>query len=232
MPASRPTAVCFDLDGTLIDSEPLWIDAEVEMMARMGANWTHEDQVYCLGGPLDKVAARMQLKSGHQRTAQEITSELVREMCMRLHDQPVPWLAGAQEAVIDMAEQGPVALVTASPRELVEALVGGMHRDLGLEFAVVLTGDDLERTKPHPDPYLHAAHLLAPSPMQVLVVEDSVTGCTSAASAGCAVVARTEHSPIDALSPELHAFVMHMEPTQPWGLRDAWLRHPIHHCGV
>lgn len=226
MQARRPSAVCFDLDGTLIDSEPLWIDAEVEIMARMGSDWSLEDQAYCLGGPLPKVAARMRERAGSQRTAESISDELINEMIIRLHSD-VPWLEGARSAVSAMAESGPVALVTASPRQLVNSIVGSMRRDLGFSFSLVITGDDGARTKPHPDPYLMACEHFLSSPTDVLVIEDSVTGCTSAAAAGCIVLARSEDSPLDALEPHLHPHVMHVQPSAHWDLEAAWAKHPL-----
>ena len=186
-----PSAVLFDMDGTLIDSEGLWLQAEISVMAQLGADWGPQDQAQCLGGPLERVSDYMVERSGTRLPASQIGDLLLGEMEHRLRSAPVVWQPGAQALLAECHELGlPTALVSASWSRLIEAVRDRIDADFGRPaFDVVVAGDDVTWSKPHPEPYLTAAGLLGVEPSECLVLEDSPTGVESGASAGCRVVA-------------------------------------------
>ena len=186
-----PAAVLFDMDGTLVDSEHLWLDAEIATMARLGSSWTEEDQRHCLGGPLERVAEYMVAISGTTTAAEAVGTMLLDEMEHRLRSTPLAWRPGARGLLLECRTRGiPTALVSASWNRLINAVAGKIHDDIRMTaFDAVVAGDDVAASKPHPDPYLRAAALLGVDPRDALAIEDSPTGVRSAVSAGCRVVA-------------------------------------------
>lgn len=186
-----PSAVLFDMDGTLIDSEPLWHAVEVEVMNELGGVWSQADQEHCLGGPLERISAYMVDRSGTQHPPQEVGRRLLDRMTVMLSAEPLTWRPGARELLRQSIELGiPRALVTASWGVLVDAVSGRMHEDIGADpFTVVVTGDQIANGKPHPEPYQRAAREVGIPPGSCLAIEDSPTGVRSASSAGCVVVA-------------------------------------------
>ncbi len=186
-----PDAVLFDMDGTLIDSEGLWLEAEIMVMAGLGSTWSSADQEHCLGGPLERVADYMIEKSETTVEADEIGHRLLDAMESRLRDSPLSWRPGARALVIECRDLGvPTALVSASWNRLIDAVGEKIDADIGSRaFDVIVAGDDVENGKPHPDPYLTAARNLGMQPDRCLALEDSPTGVHSAVAAGCRVVA-------------------------------------------
>ena len=186
-----PDAVLFDMDGTLIDSEDLWLEAEMLVMSSLGSAWSSADQHHCLGGPLERVAGYMIRKSGTSVTPDEIGRRLLDAMESRLRDRPLSWRPGARALVVECRDLGvPTALVSASWNRLIDAVGEKIEADIGSRaFDVIVAGDDVENGKPHPDPYLTAARELGMEPDRCLALEDSPTGVRSAVAAGCRVVA-------------------------------------------
>lgn len=178
-------AVLFDMDGLFIDSEPDWHAAETEMMRAYGYDWTPEDQLKCLGGPLLRVTQYMSECLDGARSAEELGLTIVAEMKKRV-SKSVSLMTGALEFSRRLNEAGiPQALVSASPREIVDAALIGMKEKY---FSFSVASGDIERTKPFPDPYLHAAKLLDVDIENSLIFEDSPTGLTAARASGAFVV--------------------------------------------
>lgn len=188
--SDSPSAVLFDMDGTLIDSEHLWLEAEIEVMSDLGSDWNSRDQEHCLGGPLERVAAYMVQRSGTGRTADEVSRILLDTIEGHMRREPLQWRPGALDFLIATIEAGiPRALVTASWAVLVATLSDRMRHEVGYDpFTVIVAGDHIANSKPHPDPYLRAAELLDVHPGTCLAIEDSPTGVRSAVAAGCVVV--------------------------------------------
>lgn len=186
-----PAAVLFDMDGTLIDSEGLWLDAEHAVMDSLGATWTAADQEYCLGGPLERVADYMISRSGADITADAVGRRLLDEMEQRLRSTPLAWQPGARALLLECRQAGvPTALVSASWARLIDAVQEQVEADLGLTaFDTVVAGDEVTNSKPHPEPYLTAAATLGHAPELCLALEDSPTGVRAAVAAGCRVIA-------------------------------------------
>jgi HAD superfamily hydrolase (TIGR01509 family) len=178
-------AAFFDMDGLFLDSEPQWHQSQAELCARYSYEWDDEDQRICIGGPLSRVGEYIAHTCAHDRTGQEIVDELISMMLIKLSEQAL-LMPGALAAVNELREVMPVALVSASPRNLMDAALTTLPEGF---FAFTVSADDVERTKPFPDPYLQAASRLGVDPAECVVFEDSLTGIESAKAAGCFVVA-------------------------------------------
>ena len=199
-----PSAVLLDMDGTLVDSEHLWLRAEEDVMDQRGSSWTPEDQAHCLGGPLERVAAYMagKAKTAHDDTIHspdEVGSMLLESIEAYMRSEPLVWRPGAAQFLRScLAGQLPTALVTASWARLVAALSDRIELEFGLDpFDVVIAGDHVVNSKPHPEPYLAAAAALGVQPVDCLAIEDSPTGVCSAIAAGCTVVAVPHIAAVD-----------------------------------
>jgi HAD superfamily hydrolase (TIGR01509 family) len=181
-------AVLFDMDGLLVDSEPLWTVAEDELAARYGATFTVAMKAAVVGTRLD-VAVPTMLRLFGQPADDEQVERTSRELLARmveLFTQHLPPRPGAWELLASVSGAGvPTALVSSSYRVLVDAAL-----DAGLgPFDVVVTGDEVACGKPHPEPYLTAAARLGVAPERCVVLEDSPSGVESGLAAGCGVVA-------------------------------------------
>jgi HAD superfamily hydrolase (TIGR01509 family) len=187
-----PDAVLFDLDGTLVDTEPYWIEAEHELAEAHGARWAHEDAMSIVGMALLDAAAVLR-RAGIAMTEPEIVEHMVGEVCDRL-DRHVPWQPGAPELLAALAAEGvPCGLVTMSYRSIADRVVA--HAPPGA-FGAVVTGDTVSRGKPHPEPYLTAAAKLGVDIGRAVAVEDSPTGLASATAAGARPLAVPHIVPI------------------------------------
>jgi HAD superfamily hydrolase (TIGR01509 family) len=179
------SAVLFDMDGTLIDSEPQWLISETELMARYGYTWRPEDQEYCLGGPLSKVGVYMH-SLVNQEDPEFFTNTLISMMEEKLA-QELNFIPGALEVVDELHQLGtPLALVTASPRSLLRAALSALPFAY---FDISMSADDVKRTKPDPEGYLKAAKGLDIPISECLVIEDSLTGVTAGLASGAHVLA-------------------------------------------
>lgn len=215
---SAPAAVLFDMDGTLVDTEGLWMEAEQHVMRILGARWLPEDQVACLGGPLERVTEYMRQRSGTALADHEIGALLLDAMEVRLRERPPAWRPGARQLLLECAERGmPTALVSASWARLIAAVAEGIDAELGgSPFTVIVAGDDVAHSKPHPEPYREAARLLGVHAEDCLALEDSPTGITSARDAGCRVVA------IPHLADTSHLGTTMITSLAGWNLQQLW----------
>ncbi len=178
-----PAAVLWDMDGTLVDTEPLWIASEHDLAAEHHAVWTEEDSLHLVGSDLRDGARYIRERIGGRMTIDEIVAYMGNRVASSLREHR-EWRPGARELVEQFRDAGvPQALVTMSYHYIAEPVVEA------LGFEAVVTGDAVERGKPHPEPYLRAAELLGVDPARCLAVEDSRTGAASANAAGCFVVA-------------------------------------------
>jgi HAD superfamily hydrolase (TIGR01509 family) len=181
-------AVLFDMDGLLIDSEPLWLAAETAVMARLGVEWTEKDQKALLGGSLSRTLAYLSAKSAvvPPPPPEVLADWLMSGVEQRVRTSGVPLQPGASELLTEVKAAGlPHALVTSSERGFMNAVL----ESTGLAFDVTVCADDVTHTKPDPEPYLLAAKLLAADPARCAALEDSPNGVASAEGAGCRVFA-------------------------------------------
>ncbi|MGW6132414.1 HAD family hydrolase [Cellulomonas sp. NPDC055163] len=180
-----PAAVLLDLDGTLVDSEPLWSTAAADHARLHGCSWSPLDAAGIAGLPAPDVAALL-----HQRgvpLAAERIAELLHEEVGLGLALELPWRAGALDllTLLRWAEV-PSALVSTSRRSLAELVVRATP--VGT-LRTVVSGDDVHRLAPHPEAYLAAARALGVDPARCLVVEDSSSGVAAALAAGTLVFA-------------------------------------------
>lgn len=185
-------AVLWDLDGTLVDTEPLWMQGEHELAAEYGATWTHDDAIALVGLGLLDAGLIVKERMNIPLTPAQIVERLVGHMVEALK-QDVPWRAGALELLTDLHSAGfPLALVTMSYRAIADVVA----EQAGV-FTAVVTGDEVARPKPFPDPYLQAAAALGVDARNCVALEDSSTGARSALDAGCTTIVLDGYAPVD-----------------------------------
>ncbi|MGW8375690.1 HAD family phosphatase [Streptomyces sp. ODS28] len=190
---SRLQAVLLDMDGTLVDTENTWWDAEVEVFAGLGHTLRDEWRHIVVGGPMSRSAGFLIEATGARITIEETAGLLNAAFLDRLAA-GVRLMPGARRLLTELTAHGvPAALVSASHRAVVDRTL----ETLGAEhFAFSVAGDEVEHTKPHPEPYLTAAARLGADPARCAVLEDTATGVAAAEAAGCRVVAVPSLAPI------------------------------------
>lgn len=200
----RLQAVLFDMDGLLIDSEPLWSQAESELAHSLGVAWTAEAKAACIGRRLDDAVPAMLAALGVPVTADReagTAAFLLARMIELFSSQALPLMPGARELLDALAAVGvPCALVSSSFRVLVDACLAGLP---GHPFAVTVAGDEVALAKPHPAPYLRAAAGLGADPARCVVLEDSTAGAAAGVAAGCRTMLIPSLPGPDALHPEV-----------------------------
>lgn len=175
------------MDGLLVDTEGSWLAAEQEVMATLGGVWTADDQRAVVGGPMSKMARIMIERTGTSMTDDEVIAHVVDAVVLQHRAGPIRFMQGFPRILDEAREFGlPVALVSASPRVMVDAVLDavGAHR-----IDVIVSGSDVVEVKPHPEAYLQAAELLGVAIEDCLILEDSPTGVAAAVASGAKVVA-------------------------------------------
>jgi HAD superfamily hydrolase (TIGR01509 family) len=181
-------AVLWDMDGVLVDSEPLWTVAEIELAALLGGTWNDEIKALVVGTRLDVAVPAILRFFGVPDTPERVaeTSAWLLDRMVQLFTAQLAMMTGAEELLVSVHAEGvPMALVSSSFRVLVDAVLA---QGVG-PFAVTLAGDEVGRAKPDPEPYLMAAQLLGADPSRCVVIEDSPAGVAAGEAAGCALVA-------------------------------------------
>lgn len=174
------------MDGLTINSEPQWLEAEIELTKSFGYQWTQSDQAACLGGPLSKVGQYMSDKTNGAKSGPEFHAEIVQLMAEKVSTY-AEFMPGAKELLAELNEQGvPLALVSASPRVIVDAALNHVKP---LPFATTISADDVRNTKPDPEGYLIAASQVGVDIRNCLILEDSATGVKAAQASGAKVIA-------------------------------------------
>ena len=174
------------MDGLTINSEPQWLEAEIELTKSFGYDWTQADQAACLGGPLSRVGQYMSDKTNGAKSGPEFHAEIVQLMAKKVSTY-AEFMPGAKELLSQLSAQNvPLALVSASPRVIVDAALSHVKP---LPFATTISSDDVENTKPDPEGYLKAASQVGADIKNCLILEDSATGVKAAQASGAKVIA-------------------------------------------
>jgi HAD superfamily hydrolase (TIGR01509 family) len=187
--------VLFDMDGLLVDSEPIWFEVESSVMSRLGGSWDESDQAALVGGSLQRSLDYLLAKASRPVSRDVVAGWMVDGMVELLGTRPLRVMPGARELLAEVAAAGvPYGLVTSSERPVMEAVLGR----LSVSFPITVCGDDVSNSKPDPEPYLLAAARLGSDPRRCVALEDSPNGVAAAEAAGCLMVAVPSLVPIPA----------------------------------
>ncbi|MEV7730298.1 HAD family hydrolase [Streptomyces sp. NPDC101733] len=179
-------AVLLDMDGTLVDTEGFWWEIEAEIFRELGHVLDDTWRDIVVGGPMTRSAGFLIEATGATIGLAELSVLLNERFEARIADE-VPLMPGAERLLSELARHNvPTALVSASHRRVIDRVLLALGRD---RFTMTVAGDEVPRTKPHPDPYLFAAASLGAHPSRCAVIEDTATGVAAAEAAGCRVVA-------------------------------------------
>lgn len=183
-----PSAVLWDMDGTLLDSERIWDVSLRELARHLSGELSEATRGRMVGSSLDTSMSLLftELRLVPEPDAVRRAGEWLLTRTGELFDAGISWRPGAQAALELVQARGlPMALVTNTGRVLTDRALGTVGPG---RFAATVCGDEVQRGKPAPDPYLRAAELLGVDPWQCLAIEDSPTGAASAEAAGCPVL--------------------------------------------
>jgi HAD superfamily hydrolase (TIGR01509 family) len=179
-------AVVFDLDGVLIDSEHVWDEVRRQLAEERGGTW-HDDASRDMMGMSSLEWSRyMRDRVGLQEEPAEISGEVVRRLEERYRTK-LPLIAGAEQAVAQLAEHWPLGLASSSNRELIDLVLESSG--LGRFFRASVSSEEVSRGKPAPDVFLEAARRLSADPARCAAVEDSENGIRAAKAAGMHTIA-------------------------------------------
>lgn len=186
-------AVLWDLDGTLVDTEPAWIAAEYRLVESFGGSWDDAHARALVGNPLLVSAAYIREHGGVELPLAEIVDRLLVEVVAAV-EREVVWRPGVLRLLGELRAAGvPCALVTMSYQSLAQAVASQLPAG---SFDTVVTGEQVARGKPDPEAYLTAAQRLGVQPSRCVAIEDSPTGVASAEAAGCVVIAVRNQVPL------------------------------------
>jgi len=172
------------MDGTLVDTEPYWMEAETALVESFGGTWSHEQALTLVGQGLETSGLILQ-NAGVRMTVPDIVDHLTGEVTRLLAERGSPLRPGARELLLALSEAGVrCALVTMSMRRMAEQVVA----PLGGAFEIIVAGDDVTRPKPFPDAYLQACAELGIEPADAVAIEDSPTGVRAAVGAGVTTI--------------------------------------------
>ena len=181
-------AILWDMDGTLVDTEPMWIQCEADLMSDFGYVWGDEDAHFCIGGPMEKVQRYMALKSGSDIDPSWFGNRLV-EMMLERMESGVELKDGVLDLLHDARNHGlKQAIVSASRRPIVDAVIAG----LGFPFDHSISATEVSISKPHPEGYVKAASYFAVDIESCVIFEDSSTGIRSGLDSGALTLGLTE----------------------------------------
>lgn len=187
-------AIIFDLDGVIVDSEPVWEEVRRGLVAERGKRWLPDTQRRLMGMSTAEWSAYLANELGVGMTPGQVAAEVGKRMAEH-YRRSLPLLPGAAEAVPRLAERRPLAIASSSPPVLIDAVLDGAG--LSRYFPVRVSTEDVAHGKPSPDVYLEAAARLRADPADCLAIEDSSNGLRAASAAGMRVVAipRPEYPP-------------------------------------
>jgi HAD superfamily hydrolase (TIGR01509 family) len=180
-----PAAVLWDMDGTLIDSEPYWMKSEGAFARANNSTWTEQDGLNLVGMSLYDSSKIIKAKVGSNLDPEQIIEQLTDDVSAQLKNE-ILWRPGAKELLLLLRKKKvKTALVTMSMHRMAKQVADS----IGFEaFDVIVAGDDVLHGKPHPEPYLKAADLLGVAPEECVAFEDSISGLKSAEAAGTRAV--------------------------------------------
>jgi HAD superfamily hydrolase (TIGR01509 family) len=182
-----PDAVLWDMDGTLVDTEPYWMASETAVVSAHGGTWTHEQGLQLVGNDLVTSARIIQEQTGIGGRPEDLVEEILAGVVAQVREHGAPWRPGALELLAELrAAEVPCALVTMSYESFAGAVVEVAPAGT---FQAVVTGDQVRLGKPHPEAYLTAAERLGVDVRRCVAIEDSTVGVTAALASGARTIA-------------------------------------------
>lgn len=208
-------AVVFDMDGVVIDSEVVWQRVRTAYAQEFGRQWTQEDQVAMLGRSTPDWSAQMRARLGLQHLSDKDVAQAIIGRMLKAFAHEVPFRPGALEALQAIAGKYRVGLASGSPRVLVDCVL--QHGNIAHCFQSVLSGDDVQHGKPHPEIYLRSLEKLGCAPVAAVGIEDAPNGLRALRNAGMwAIAAPCPEFPLDAESLSLaHRHISSMTELTP-----------------
>ncbi len=192
---SMPAAVLWDMDGTLVDTEPFWIATERALVESHGNEWPDHHAHAIVGFDLLDSGAYIAEHGRVPMTPRSIVDHLLDGVVAKIRE-AMPWRPGALELLRALnGAEIPCALVTMSWQRFVDPVLAALPSGT---FGAIITGDSVANGKPHPEPYLNGAAALHVDAVRCVAIEDSPTGVRSAVDAGCHVIAVPNVKTIDA----------------------------------
>ena len=187
------TAVLFDMDGTLVETEEYWGEAMFELAASLGGRMSPEARAATVGTSMRRAMEVLHEDVGVHRTEAQLQGDaawIEDRVGELMAGSGIPWRPGARELLVAVRGTGAAtALVTTTPRRLAALVLASITAQLGADpFDVTVCGDEVPARKPDPAPYLQAAAALGVDPAGCVVVEDSLVGVTAGLAAGMAVL--------------------------------------------
>jgi len=191
-----PVAVLWDYDGTLVDTQPIWHQVDLDITGSLGLTWTQE-QAFSTIGIGGWKAAKMIIDAVGDPTmdVDELDHRRSSMVAERVAAGELAYLPGAKALVEECSQAGiPCVLVSASPRFVLDA---GVERMPPHWFCTTISSDEITENKPSPEAYLLAASLVGVHPEQCLVIEDSAAGCTAGRASRAAVLGIPNMTPLE-----------------------------------
>ena len=179
-------AIIFDMDGVIVDTEPVWESVRAEFARKHGRSWGREDHPFVAGLSTREWADSTRSRLGLDLPVEVIERAIVEGVVDRLHRDGAPPIDGAAAAVQRIAEGHRTALASSAHPEIIAATLAACGLDG--TFDAVVSSDDVRRGKPHPDVFLEAARRLGAAPERCVVIEDSLAGILAARAAGMVAV--------------------------------------------
>jgi HAD superfamily hydrolase (TIGR01509 family) len=179
-------AVVFDLDGVLVDTEPLWAQVRRRLVADTGGHWDPAARTEMMGMSSAEWSRYMHDRLGVPLPPDQISAAVVRALADEL-DRGVPLLPGAEEAVVALAARWPLGLASSANRPVIDLVLE--RTGLRPHFRATVSSEEVAHGKPAPDVYMEATRRLDAPPERCVAVEDSTNGIASARAAGLRVVA-------------------------------------------
>lgn len=187
------------MDGTIVDSEEYWINAEVELVELFGGTWSHQDGISLVGNGLPTTAVKLQ-EHGVKLSVDEIIQALTNRVLEQL-EVAVPWRPGAVELILQFQAAGiPQAMVTMSIERMARSVVAMIP---GLPLTEVVAGDNVINSKPDPEAYVVGAEKLGVDINKCVAFEDSPSGCRSAYSSGAVTVGVTNLVSLEGITTDI-----------------------------
>jgi HAD superfamily hydrolase (TIGR01509 family) len=185
-----PKAVIFDLDGVLVDSEPVWEIVRRRLVSEAGGRWLPDTQGRLMGMSTaewaEYLSGELGLGAAAGLTPVEVASTVIARM-EEAYARELPLLPGAVEAVRRIGQRFRIGLASSSPAPIIRTVLE--RSGLAGAFSATASSDEAPRGKPHPDVYLLAAQRLGVRAQDCVAIEDSTNGLRSAAAAGCRIIA-------------------------------------------